>query len=185
MRCHHKFENDSIDKEALLALVKAVEPADLSYRIWAIKDCREIAELISKTTLNLPPVESVVMGRLPPHNKSVIHIDQVPGRTNHIVVINIPLTPSKLVRMNWFRPLKENALVPTPAAYGNRGTVTKILDEDAEQIDSVECDTPFFARTDVLHNVTNQSNELGYVMSLRVTDPVSITFSDPLADFLK
>lgn len=185
MRCHHKFENDSIDKEALLALVKEVEPADLSYRIWAIKDCSKIAELISKTTLNLPKVESVVMGRLPPYNRSVIHIDQVPGRTNHIVVINIPLTPSKLVSMNWFRPLKENALVPTPAAYGNRGTVTKILDEDAEQIDSITCDTPFFARTDVLHNVLNQSDQLAYVMSLRVTDPVVINFSDPLADFLK
>jgi hypothetical protein len=185
MRCHHQFKNESINTEALLALVKEVEPADLSYRIWAIKDCSKIAELISNTTLNLPRVESVVMGRLPPHTKSVIHIDQVPGRTNHIVVVNVPLTPSKLVRMNWFRPLRDNSLIPTPAAYGNKGTVTKILDEDAEQIDSITCELPFFARTDVLHNVSNRSNQLAYVMSLRVTDPAVITFSDPLADFLK
>ncbi len=148
MRCHHQFKNDSINNNELLALVKEVEPDDLSYRIWAIKDCSKIGELISKTTLNLPRVESVVMGRLPPHTKSVIHIDQVPGHTNHIVVINIPLTPSRLVRMNWFKPLRENLLLPTPAAYGNKGTVKKILDEDAEQIDSITCESPFFARTD-------------------------------------
>lgn len=155
---------------SLLLSVKTFEPKDPRVTIWSIKNFTVLEQILKAGGINLPPIKVVLAARVPPFTSSAIHIDQIidewPPQNNE-VVFNIPLKISDQIFMNWYSVKDPNKFTPSIATYKNTKFVKKFEGDDAELIDSVNFMCPFYARTDVPHNLTNNTDSPAYAVSFR------------------
>lgn len=170
MKHFKKIEDVRLNLTSLLLSVKTFEPKDPRITIWSVKHFTILEQILKNSSIQLPPVKVVLVGRVQPGASSTIHTDQLIDeypKQNNEVVFNIPLTPSNQVFMNWYSLKDESKFIPSVATYQNTKYVRKFEGDNAELIDCVDFTCPFYARTDVPHNLTNNTDSPAYAISFR------------------
>ncbi len=165
-----KVNVDRLNLTSLLLSVKTSEPKDTRINVWSIPHFTILEQILKNSSMQLPPVKVVLVGRVQPGASSIIHTDQLIDeypKQNNEVVFNVPLTPSNRVFMNWYSFDDESKFVPTVATYKSAKYVRKFEGDNAELIDCVDFTCPFYARTDVPHNLTNNTDSPAYAISFR------------------
>lgn len=161
MENNYRILDIEYHKESILDIL----PTEIGYGACNIDGIRKIQSILNIVI----PIQSILYFNLKPNTIGLIHkdINYSNAKENTPIALNLPLSNCNETFMYWFREIEKGRSPLFFEGPTNKSVTPQLEQDNALQIDTVNCNVPLLVRIDDWHSINNLGADTCRIISVR------------------